>query len=272
MGFYSKRINDIQLLTDADSADEVLLGVLKCRLLLERIVFDRLRANKKYLGNAAFEKWKPKDALRYLTEQATNKTIEEFTVSIAKGAPEGDGPHTVEQFERLDWTSLGKQTSISPYSISKLWHACSSLLHESSGESDFSSSIVVAKSKIAGVLELARAIDNGNMLGGMFQGTVEFRCNCDCVIVRPIEALSEDILIDCPNPNCKESYLPQQDKDNWRFQRRFSYFSCPECVEDVEVPTGYVDQMRGNQTLIIKHKCGMELRCVLKPSFLRPNI
>jgi len=254
---YSKIASDLRSRVKTDDATALRYVVLDARLALEEVAFERLRVvNKKYLADD-LNKWRPKDVMAFLIAEIDENAAREFTLSVSRlPVDEANPPSTAEEFQKIEYETVGVQSGFDVKKLNRVWQALSSFLHAS-----FEGYAVLntekAKKTILRASDFFDSLADGNLL--MVGGLESFRFECVCgrPFFKKTVLVKKNSILTCPRLGCMESYAVTEISETPIVERRYSSFSCT-CGRVIEVPLRYVDEMKGSEQVNFKCECGLD--------------
>ncbi|WP_278404871.1 hypothetical protein [Pseudoalteromonas ruthenica] len=270
----NKRIELINTLLEQDTEQSLTYAALECRLTLEYLCYERFKLYFSYLSQNDLENWQPKHIIKQISDQINDDVSKEFSISVSAEKINGRTPKAKEEFESIEYTSLGTQSELKLNRLHSLWHGLSGVaLHIpvpsiSSGNINIYGEKERIRKKVVDVISFLSGIKGNLLMGGSFGEDYSFNCYaCSTKIKRPVESLLDTTVLSCINPKCKESYVIKKDKnDDFEVIRSIIKFSCPGCNQDLEVPLRYFQDLLFDQTLNIRcGKCDMLSEVVMRP-------
>lgn len=272
----SRKIAEIEKLLEEGSDASVTYAALECRLTIEYICYERFKLFHSYLSPKDMERWQPKHIVKQVSD-ISDIINDEVTVSIASRGDELSELVTQEDYEKLDYKTLGTQKSVDLSKAHKLWNSLSGLaLHvhlpsvDDEGQNFYGSTEKI-KSKVKAAVDLFNGLKNGDLIIGGFLGeTFNIECvACGALIKKPAMKLkSGNVVVNCISPNCPESYLVNYMNGEYVTERNVFKFKCNGCGHDLDVPHQTFSNLHLNSNLEIT--CG---NCQSKTSvIMRPLI
>lgn len=270
----AKRIELINALLEQDTEQSLTYAALECRLTLEYLCYERFKLYLSYLSQNDLKNWQPKHIIKQISDQIDDHVSKEFSISISTEKINGRSPETREEFESIEYTPLGTQSELKFNRLHSLWNGVSNVaLHIpvpsiSSGNIDIYGEKGRIRKKVVDVISFLSDINGNLLIGGSFGEEYSFNCSsCKTKLKRPVKSLLDKTVLSCINPECKESYVIQKNKnDGFEVIRNIIKFSCSGCDENLEVPIRYFQDLRFNQTLNIKcAKCDMLSEVIMRP-------
>lgn len=264
----SERISIIESLLDENTSQSLTYAALESRLTLENLCYERFKLSHPYLSTEDLKNWQPKHIVKQVSEEIDENINKEFTVSVCKHSPGEKTPKTKEDFESLEYKSLGKQSALNVNKLHRYWNALSNVaLHIQvpnikSGEINIYGNNEQIKKKIEEVLVFLSTIDGNLLMGGALGKVFSFNCQgCEFPIKKPIEYLCSPSVVNCINPKCNESYLIEPNSNGeFDITRRVMRFPCKGCENDLEVITNTFNNFKFQQQLNIRcGDCGTSL-------------
>lgn len=230
-------------------------AILEARLAIECVSLDRLNVVADHISPDDLRRWKPKDVLDFLAKQVDSRLLKGATLSIGTG-PIGIDPMTRDDFEAQEWQSLGRQVELDPKVLSKLWQKCSSHLHANLGNRSEDEVLQAMRRTLSEATAYLEKLSEGTLIGPTLAETVTFSCECGSKVKRKATGLKTGSIVQCPMPDCFESFQVEQSGEEFSFSRRCRSFVCPGCSEEHAIPQAQIDMLRGDQHLIWRCVCG----------------
>lgn len=247
-------ISQIEKLLAENTEASVTYAALECRLVIERICYERLRLAHDYISHDDLRKWQPSDIVKTLIQEVDDKAAETFTLSIAREPmPEGSPPPTREDYEAMEWLPVGTQVGFAPNRLGKLWYGLAKLaLHigiptsKDATVKQYGDIQAIASKATQALAEIKRISKGTLMSSGMMMGEdVSFDCNCGSKNKRRLKLLKDGQTINCINPDCDESYGYVQ--SDMSFGRRTFEIACRACNTSRDIPKRKVEKLRTDQ-------------------------
>ncbi len=127
----------------------------------------------------------------------------------------------------------------------------------------------ILRRKLSLFLEYLSGLKGNLLMGGTIHEVFSFNCEtCESLIKKPIKHLSAASVVNCINPDCKESYFLEQENDEQDFKitRRIFKFNCKSCKHDVVVPTNTFRKLKFDEQLNIHCSfCHVSLTVIMRP-------
>ena len=184
----------------------------ECRLLMEELTYEKLRASADLLPEAELNRWQPREAVKMLLAIDPHADQGVKIEISADPLPEGWEP-TKEDYERLNWVPLGDHHALSLKWLQN-YHKVGGLLHAPRA-SEVSVMPIEKQSKLLSevVAELEKAA--GSSLKSMiWRGGIGFQCiGCRRQVLANIVHLRKGALSICPNDDCQFEYVLVKDDD-----------------------------------------------------------
>lgn len=259
----SERISVIENLLNEDARESLTYAALECRLTLEILCYERFKMYYSYLSVDDLKNWQPRHVVKQVADDIDRNVNRKITVSISTESVGDTPPRTKEDYQAFEYVSLGVQSDLNLNRLHKLWHSLSNVaLHIPvptilSDEIDIYGDVEKIKKKVKLVIEYLTKLDGNLLLGGVIEKSFKFECcMCGLEVRRPISKISTPIVVNCINPDCRESYLLSKKSDEKiEAIRRIIKFNCEACDSDLEIPTNLFKELKFDQQLNIK--CGV---------------
>ncbi|EEX36484.1 Uncharacterised protein [Vibrio metschnikovii] len=257
----SKRIDVIKALLLEDTIESLTYAALEGRLTIELLCYERFKLSYSYLSEEDLKSWQPKQVVKQVSDDINEYITKGFSLSISNDKVDGRTPATKEEFESINYTSIGNQAELNINKLHKFWHAFSNVaLHIpvptiKSGDINIYGDKEKIKQKISLFIDYLSDYKSGNLLvGGSFGKVFSFTCCvCDVIIKKPVKVLTSPVVVNCINPECSESYLVEPDGNHKHIiTRRIIKFRCQSCENYLEVPTNTFKELKFEQELNIR--------------------
>lgn len=218
---------------DTGTPRSLTYAALECRLTIERICYERLRATHDYISHDEIRRWQPAHVIRILAEEVDTHVSETYTVSIC-GTPvsETSPPNSAEDYNALDFVPIGTHVGFKANYLQKLWNALSNVaLHADLPKSktdrvpQFRDPIAIRKQVEVALREITR-ISAGTLISAGIGREVKFDCACGVLNKRRIARLDHGKIISCINPNCPETWKVESNGDEMEFERMGERIEC----------------------------------------------
>lgn len=275
-----KRIEVIQALITQDTPQSLIYAALECRLTIEYLCYERFKLFYAYLPVDDLKKWQPKDVVRQISTDIDENVDKAFTLSISSCSVEGLVLNTKEDYEQLEYISLGQQSELNLRSLHSLWNALANVaLHIpvptlASGQLNIYGEKLNVKKKVEAVINYLSTINGNLLLGGPLGRVFSFKCGaCNFTIKKPFKNIRLPMYANCINPQCTECYLlePEDCEEKIKVTRCIYSFNCKACNSNIDVPKNVFSNLRFNQQLDIKcGSCQTLLTLIMRP-FIKEN-
>lgn len=235
-------------------------AALECRLVIERICYDRLARAHDYISHDEVRRrWQPRHILKLLEDDVDPLVASTYTLSISTG-PVVEG----EDLAKKDYVPVGTQQGFDGAKLGKLWNALSrAALHVSlpnskeSRMTQFGNPEAIRAKVEEALIELER-IATGTMTSNGFGPTVSFTCRCGQINKRRSQHLSDGKIIHCIKPGCPESYEVKFDGEDINFNFRDVQVTC-KCGERRAFPMTHIEKLTLNEVARKSCNCGAEI-------------
>ena len=252
------QINVIENLIEENTIESLTYAALQCRLTIEAICYDRLKISYDFLAYDDLRKWLPRDVIKQVVAEANEMADQEFSLAFAPHKEGEKSPETVEDFEALDFISLGKQSKINANKLGSLWNALSNVaLHVSLPESKedevsiYGNKEIILK-KVKDALTELKEISKGNLIMGQAGKNslcYTFECGaCDSKIRKNVSLLEDNQVVNCISPSCMESYIIKKDGDTFSHTRYKQDLACKKCKTINHIPHNYLTRFKYGQS------------------------
>jgi len=244
-----------------DGSDRALTyAALECRLVIERICYDRLARAHEYISHdEARRRWQPRHLITFMEDDVDPLVSSTYTVSIST-EPVVEGENLAEK----DYVPVGMQQGFDGAKLGKLWNALSrTALHVSLPKSkeanvtQFGNPETI-RAKVEEVLIELERIATGTMTSNGFGPSVSFTCRCGQHNKRRSQQLSDGKIIQCSNPECPESYEVKFEGEDINFNFRDVHVSC-KCGETRIFPMTQIEKLTVNDFARQSCNCGAEI-------------
>lgn len=270
----AQRISVIRSLLEVNSQAALTYAALECRLTIEQVCYDRLKISYGHISYEDLKRWQPRDVVRQVEEDANELAASGFTLSMSTTPVDSnlDGL-TQKQYEALEYIQLGEQVGLSLNKLGRLWNALSNVaLHvrmpvdRADDVQVYGSSQDVRQKVLEAIAELEK-LKTGTLLAGAIGANYFFSCiTCGAEIRRIEKLLKHEQIINCVNPDCKESYLIHKEGEETFHSRRIANIFCKGCGKEFGIPLKIIDTLRfGNLLDITCESCGQVGRIKLVP-------
>ena len=257
----------IKRLIDDGSAASLTYAALECRLAIERICYERLRLAHEYISHADLRRWQPKDVVQTLIAEVDESAASTYTWAISADPPKSGLPEpTKEDYESMEFHTIGTQVGFDPKKLGRLWYALAKLaLHVSLPESkdDFVNQYGDAKeikAKVSEAITEIERISHGTLIasGMVNPETISFSCYCGATTKRRVGLLRDSQKVSCIIPECPETF--QYDLSGSRFTRRTFNVVCAECQTESRIPLKKFELLSTNERLSFDcEKCNKKI-------------
>lgn len=245
-------ISQIEVLLAQNTEASLTYAALESRLAIERICYERLRIAHDYISHDDVKRWQPRDIVNILIREVDSNTAKTFTLSISKEpAPEGLPSPAFENYEAIEFLSVGTQIGFDPDKLGKLWNALAKLaLHISipvNKDHDVSryGDAQKIRTKVVETLEEIKRINEGTLMSSGIGEGISFECICGAKNKRRLGLLKEGQTISCINPDCNENFAFSE--NDLSFGRRTLEIICRNCGKQREIPKKVVEKLRTDQ-------------------------
>lgn len=244
-----------------DGSDRALTyAALECRLVIERICYDRLARVHEYISHDEVRRrWQPRHIIKFLEDDVDPLVSSTYTLSIST-EPVVEGENLAEK----DYVPVGMQQGFDGAKLGKLWNALSrTALHVSLPKSkeanvtQFGNPETI-RAKVEEVLIELERIATGTMTSNGFGPSVSFTCRCGQHNKRRSQQLSDGKIIQCSNPECPESYEVKFEGEDINFNFRDVHVSC-KCGETRIFPMTQIEKLTVNDFARQSCNCGAEI-------------
>ncbi len=253
----AKRLSVIKDLLKNESDASLTYAALECRLTIEQVCYDRLKMSYDHISYSDLVKWQPRDVVRQVVEDGNKLAASGLTISMSKEpVPSDAGTLTKEHFEAQEYVKIGEQASLNLSKLGKLWNALSRVaLHiklpreKSEDVRSYGDSEEIRRQVRAALIELEK-LKSGTLLFGALGANYYFPCVvCQAEIRRIQNLLNPGQVVNCANPNCKESYLIHEDNGEISHSQRLVSDQCDGCGEKIIIAQRLIDDLRQGDEL-----------------------
>ncbi len=211
-----KQDNSVSVIEDllAKNTDATITyAALECRLVIERICYERLRISHDYISNDDLKKWRPKDIVNIVASEMNEDVTKDFVLHISTRPflEEIDNP-SAEDYEKFEYVPVGRHIGLNPAKLGKLWQALSNLaLHTPLPKSkddqiNCYGETGLIRSKVIEALDEIKRIYSGSLITSGMGEEITFHCVCGKKIKRRSGLLTAKKVISCSDDACNESY------------------------------------------------------------------
>ena len=270
-----KRIELIEGLLFDDTAQSLTYAALESRLTLEYLCYERFKSVYAYLSLDDLKNWQPKHVMKQVSEDIDPHIADGFTLSIAKEPSTDKSPTTLEEYEAMEYLPVGTQSALNLNQLHKLWNGLSNVALHIPIPSIGSDQLQIyqekerIREKVESTIDLLSKIEGNLLMSGPFSEVFSFDClACGMTAKRPLKNIGTSTVVNCINPNCRESYLlaPSEDSEDIEITRRVFRFKCEGCNRDLEVPNNVFRELKFGQQLDINcGSCASHLVVVMRP-------
>ena len=213
------------------SAEDLRYAALECRLLMEELTYEKLRAFADLLPAEELNRWQPREAVKLLLSLDKNAD-QSAKVEMSAGALAEDWTPTEENLKQVEWTPLGDHHALSLKWLNN-YHKVGNLLHAPKA----SDASVMPETKQRKLLrevidELERAV-RSTITTMVWRGGIGFDCEgCGRRLVASIVTLRQGSTVLCPNDDCQFEYVlgqSQSDEESPPVVPVAKSFPCPVC-------------------------------------------
>lgn len=253
-------IETIRRLVETDTVQSLTYAALECRLAIELVCYDRLRAAHEYISHDDLRKWQPKDVVKKLIQDVDANIASTFTLSIStRPADQIDGEMTREDFEKFDYVPIGTQIGFNADKIGKMWNTLSSFLHvavprSTTDKVDAYRQADTIKRKLFETIEELERLAAGTLTSNGFGSIVTFECPCGTLNRRRAGLLRHGQTVNCINHECTERWDAVIDGDTVGFQRRSFAVNCRHCGLETRFGERPITDLPRNT--VVSFKCG----------------
>lgn len=270
----SQRIDVIRSLLQSGTDAALAYAALECRLSIEIVCYERLKAAYDSISYKDLKKWQPRHVVKQVVEDANQYAAIGLTLSFSPTPVSNDEtPLTREDFEKKEYLVLGAQAPLDLAKIGKLWHSlsgaalhCHLPLHKDQQISPYGEPEQTRQLVGEAIVEL-EALSAGNLLIGSPSSSYSFQCvNCETNIKRIHELLRHGQVVNCFNPDCKESYQISKEGTETLHAQRTVSVKCEKCSRPVAFAKRKAEELRqGEEILVPCSHCEHPNRILLIP-------
>lgn len=213
-------------------------AALECRLLMEELTYEKLRAYAELLPESELNKWQPREAVKMLLAIDPNAD-QGIKVEISP-VPTPDGRElSKEDYERMEWVPLGEHHALSLKWL-KNYHKVGALLHAPKASESSTMPIEKQRQLLADVLdELAKAAGS-SLRSIVFKGGLVFQCiGCNRQVLANVMNLMKGAIALCPNDDCQFEYEISQHESGEEpsgVRPTGAVVACAKCAHTIHVP------------------------------------
>lgn len=226
-------IENIESLVSEDTDRSLTYAALECRLLIERICYDRLRFLREYISDEDLKGWQPGAIVKTLIQEIDPGVGLDTTLSISE-LPADDDSHADPS--TLKYVVIGTQVGINAKILRDYWNALSNTaLHASIPKGKHShlpayGSKIKIKSKVESCLQELRRLGRQTISTSPLSSTISYQCVCGRTNKRQLAMLYDGKVTTCTNHECKERYsYSSEDKSFDRMQKEVK---CGHCSKE----------------------------------------
>ncbi|MEA2029736.1 MAG: hypothetical protein U9N49_12290 [Campylobacterota bacterium] len=218
----------LQAKKEFDSGDDKRLSyaILRLRMTLEALIYDRLSLYQEELSNEKLDTWQPDKVLKLLLE------IDPYAGTNTKMSISSDN----ETFHKL-----GEQKVLSLKEIKNNYHALGNYLHTPTLKQQSNNKrITKMKKKYTEVYKILDTALSTTLRHRLSSYTISINCTkCQQKIYRkvPWNYKNETLEVDCYHENCTASYRVTVDEEGSKWEDKIKRISCAqaECKGFIEV-------------------------------------
>jgi ribosomal protein S27E len=256
----AKRLSVIKALLEKGSEASLTYAALECRLSIEQVCYDRLKMSYGHISYDDLTKWQPRHVVRQVVEDANELAASEFTLSMSKEpVPSDGGSLTKGQFEALEYVKIGEQAGLDISKLGKLWNALSRVaLHtklptKKSDDVRSYGDLEEIKRQVCATLEELEKLKSGTLLSSALGTNYYFPCiACKTEIRRIQNLLKPGQVVNCVNPNCKESYLIHKEDGEITHSQRSASIQCDSCGEEIGIAQRLIDDLESGDKFEVR--------------------
>jgi len=213
-------------------------AALECRLLMEELTYEKLRAYAELLPEAELNKWQPREAVKMLLaiDPAADQGVK-LAIS-ALPAPE-DRELIKEDYERMEWVPLGEHHALSLKWL-KNYHKVGALLHAPKASESSTMPIEKQQKLLTDILEELTKAAGSTLRSIVNKGGLVFHCiGCNRQILANRMNLLKGSVALCPNDDCQFEYeiAPHESGEEPSAVRpKSATVACAKCAHLIHVP------------------------------------
>ena len=236
---------------------------LELRYAIERITYQKLQLRLDKVTIDEIGRWQPRAAMDRLMALVDEHFDKDSSVHMA---PEDEYGNTNHE----NYAHLGISKGVDPKYIGKYWQKLGWYLHFHPPKKKGETPKEPDKEKLKHFLkEVISYIEEITQTGfdAHFSENVTFACKkCDQSVVRNINLLNDNDIVQCQNPECNASYIAHASDNNFTFEPYTVTFTCKECGHEHDIYANALLRLSYEQALnMYCDKCNAlhEIRWVL---------
>jgi len=252
----AQRTGVIKNLLEKGTDSSLTYAALECRLTIEQVCYDRLRMSYAHISYDDLAKWQPRHVVKQVVEDANSLAASGFVFSMSKEPVPSDRPLTREEFQEQEYIQIGEQAALDLSNLGKLWHALSRValhvrlpVNKSEDVPPYGSREAIEK-QVESTLDELEKLKSGTLLFSGLGTNYYFPCvSCGVEIRRIQKLLKHGQVINCINPECKESYQIHKEGEEISYMQRTVSLKCEKCEGEMAFAQRLVDDLRQGEPL-----------------------
>jgi Zn finger protein HypA/HybF involved in hydrogenase expression len=255
MIWLKSHIEAIEGLLATGTPESLTFAALRARLALEEVCYQRLRNAHDYISADDLRRWQPREVVKTLIQEVDPYAASDLIFSMCPDPAPGDvGELSAADYEAMEFVEVGRQKGFNAAKLGKVWNSLGSFLHvpvpqsSSAPMSTFGEPEKIER-RVREALEVLASISEGTLILGGFGEATKFQCGCGTLNKRRAALLKAGQVVNCFNPDCRETWSVEIDGQDIGFRRCSIDLKCPECGEDTPVPRRFVMELEREQRL-----------------------
>lgn len=255
MIWLKSHIEAIEGLLATGTPEGLTFAALRARLALEEVCYQRLRNAHDYISADDIKRWQPRDVIKTLIQEVDPHVASNLILSMRPDPLPGDvGELSAADYEAMEFVEVGRQKGFNAAKLGRVWNSLGSFLHvpvpqsSSAPMSTFGEPEKIER-RVREALEVLASITKGTLIVGGGGEVTKFQCVCGTLNRRRLALLTQGQVINCFNPDCRETWSIEINGHDIQFNRCLIDIKCRECGEAEPVPRRFVMELEREQRL-----------------------